>query len=241
VGIVAVDKSMNAPLHQECVLSPFESVKTIQRISARDEAKSQSMQRNRDNKSNSKDSRIGAKFLHTLRERGDAVKFRPYLESESKSKQMDFKVVIPSTQELADALREVSPEKQPNWGQMNASQMLCHVCDFGDLYFGEIQVHWFTRNIARIIGPVFLQTLTRKSPLGETAKNMQTMPVIHPSKQAFSEWIVLVDRANLMLKRLDALEAKYQVHPLYGKMRTEDFSALVRHHTAHHFHQFGLI
>jgi hypothetical protein len=154
---------------------------------------------------------------------------------------LDFKVVIPSTQELRDGLRKLSPESQPNWGQMNASQMLCHVCDFCDLYFGEIQVHWLNRIIARIIGPVFLQTLTRKNPLGETAKNMQTIPVIHPSKQALSEWTELVDRANLILKRLDALKEKYQVHPLYGKVRTEDFSALVRHHTAHHFHQFGLI
>ena len=36
-GLVAVDKSIIAPLHQECVLSPFERVKTIQRISTRDE------------------------------------------------------------------------------------------------------------------------------------------------------------------------------------------------------------
>ena len=39
-GLVAVHKSIIAPLHQECVLSPFERVKTIQRISARDEERS---------------------------------------------------------------------------------------------------------------------------------------------------------------------------------------------------------
>ena len=75
VGLVAVHKSIIASLHQECVLSPFERVKTIQRISARDEERSPCIRRNRDNKSNSKDNRIDAKFLHTLRERVDAVKF----------------------------------------------------------------------------------------------------------------------------------------------------------------------
>ena len=74
-GLVAVHKSIIASLHQECVLSPFERVKTIQRICARDEGISPCTRRNRDNKSNSKDNRIDAKFLHTLRERVDAVKF----------------------------------------------------------------------------------------------------------------------------------------------------------------------
>ena len=74
-GLVAVHKSIIASLHQECVLSPFERVKTIQRISARDEERSPCIRRNRDNKSNSKDNRIDVKFLHTLRERVDAVKF----------------------------------------------------------------------------------------------------------------------------------------------------------------------
>ena len=61
VGLVAVHKSIIASLHQECVLSPFERVKTIQRISARDEERSPCIRRNRDNKSNSKDNRIDAK------------------------------------------------------------------------------------------------------------------------------------------------------------------------------------
>jgi len=75
VGLVAVHKSIIASLHQQCVQSPFERVKTIQRICARDEGISPCTRRNRDSKSNSKDNRIDAKFLHTLRERVDAVKF----------------------------------------------------------------------------------------------------------------------------------------------------------------------
>gem|GEM_PF-6125430 len=69
VGLVAVHKSIIASLHQQCVQSPFERVKTIQRICARDEGISPCTRRNRDSKSNSKDNRIDAKFLHTLRER----------------------------------------------------------------------------------------------------------------------------------------------------------------------------
>ena len=49
-----------------------------------------------------------------------------------------------------------------------------------------------------------------------------------------------MERVRLMLKRLEALNSEKQQHPLYGMMHTADFKALVLHHTAHHFHQFGL-
>ena len=53
-GLVAVHKSIIASLHQECVLSPFERVKTIQKFRPFDEDRSPGKIRNRDNKSNSK-------------------------------------------------------------------------------------------------------------------------------------------------------------------------------------------
>ena len=48
-------------------------------------------------------------------------------------------------------------------------------------------------------------------------------------------------RVRLIFKRLEVLNAEKQQYPFYGMMHTADFEALVRHHTAHHFHQFGLI
>ena len=48
-------------------------------------------------------------------------------------------------------------------------------------------------------------------------------------------------RVRLIFKRLEVLNAEKQQYPFYGMMHTADLKALVRHHTAHHFHQFGLI
>ena len=65
-----------------------------------------------------------------------------------------------------------------------------------------------------------------------------------PATEAFTiqtvECAAGMARVRLIFKRLEALNAEKQQHPLYGMMHTADFKALVLNHTAHHFLQFGL-
>jgi len=81
-----------------------------------------------------------------------------------------------------------------------------------------------------------------KNPIGETPKNLKTLPSIDVRKLLpTAGWVELQRSVFKLLDRLDALDSQTIEHPIYGKVHTEDFSALIRHHTAHHFHQFGLI
>ncbi len=156
-------------------------------------------------------------------------------------KRLNFQVAIPTVEDLTNALDGARPEAHPEWGRMSAPQMLHHVADFGDLYFGDIKVNALTRCAARLLGPFFLRSLTTKNPLGETPRNLRTMSAIEASTIQTVEWEEGKKRVRLMFKRLEALNTETQQHPLYGTMHTADFKALVLHHTAHHFHQFGLI
>ena len=156
-------------------------------------------------------------------------------------KRLDFQVDIPSGKALAKALEHAHPEAESQWGRMSAPQMLHHVADFGDLYFGEIKVNALTRLAARLLGPFFLRSLTTKNPLGETPRDLPTMPAIDASNKQMAEWESGMERVRFMLKRVEALNTEKQHHPLYGVMYTSDFKSLVLHHTAHHFHQFGWI
>ena len=156
-------------------------------------------------------------------------------------KRLNFQVAIPAVEDLTIALKVAHSDANSRWGRMSAPQMLHHVADFGDLYFGDIEVNALTRFAARLLGPFFLRSLTTKNPLGETPRNLRTMPAIEASTIETVEWEAGVERVRLMFKRLEALKAEKQQHPLYGTMHTDDFKALVLHHTAHHFHQFGLI
>jgi hypothetical protein len=42
------------------------------------------------------------------------------------------------------------------------------------------------------------------------------------------------------LAEVEALDGVIQ-HAMYGPMEADDAKALVRHHTTHHFHQFGVV
>jgi len=156
-------------------------------------------------------------------------------------KPLHFQVAIPSVEALSKALEGAHSDAKPRWGRMTAPQMLHHVADFGDLYFGEIKVNALTRCAARLLGPFFLRTLTTKNPLGGTPRNLRTMSAIEASASEVVEWESGMERVRSMFDRVKALNTEKQLHPLYGMMHTSDFKALVLHHTAHHFHQFGLI
>ena len=156
-------------------------------------------------------------------------------------KPLEFQIDIPSIQDLTRALEGADSDASPRWGRMSAPEMLHHVADFGDLYFGEIKTSLFTRCVARLLGPFFLRTLTNKNPLGGTPRNLRTMPAIKASSSRVADWEQGLKRVRAMLKRLEMLTTETMKHPLYGTMQTADFKALVLHHTAHHFHQFGLI
>ena len=155
-------------------------------------------------------------------------------------KRLVFQVDIPSIEALTIALNEAHPNTTSQWGRMSATEMLHHVADFGDLYFGEIKADVVTRCAARILGPFFLRSLTTKNPLGGTPRNLRTMPAIKASASNIAEWEQGINRVHVMFDRLESLTTQTQEHPLYGTMHTSDFKALVLHHTAHHFHQFGL-
>lgn len=156
-------------------------------------------------------------------------------------KRLDFQVDIPSVEALTEALEGADANATPKWGRMSAPEMLHHVADFGDLYFGEIKVNVVTRCASRLLGPFFLRTLTTQNPLGGTPRNLRTIPAIKACASQAAEWEPGIERVLAMFKRIEALKTEKQHHPLYGLMHTSDFKALILHHTAHHFHQFGLI
>lgn len=143
----------------------------------------------------------------------------------------------PSIEDLKAALELLTPETRPRWGTLGAAGMLRHCSRFMELYLGAMDVGPVLRFITRWFGPTFLRNFMTR-PLGTTPRNMRTMQPLR------SDAVFDFDRERrLFLEALAAVDALSGVvdHRLYGTMKAEDAQALVRHHTAHHFHQFGLI
>ena len=145
----------------------------------------------------------------------------------------------PTLDQLREVFLSAQSDTAARWGKMDCTQMTKHCRDFVDLYLGRVHVSLPVRLIARMMGPLFLARTIRKSPT-ETPKNLSTLPGLRAA--ADHELDFAEERRGLLaaLAEVEALSG-VQAHPLYGQVAAEDMIALVRHHTAHHANQFGLL
>jgi hypothetical protein len=122
---------------------------------------------------------------------------------------------------------------------MTAPQMLRHCSRFMDLYLGSVSVPAGVRLLSRLLGPLFLRSFLTK-PIGATPRNMGTMPAIEARPEVDLDFEAERARFSERLAEVEALDGVIQ-HAMYGDMKADDAKALVRHHTTHHFHQFGVV
>ena len=108
-----------------------------------------------------------------------------------------------------------------------------------DLYLCRIAVPAWARLVSRLVGPLFLRSFLTKA-IGATPRNMGTMPAIKARPDLDLEFASERTRFLERLVEVEALEGVIQ-HAMYGAMKADDAKALVRHHTTHHFHQFGVV
>jgi len=146
---------------------------------------------------------------------------------------------IPSVLDLVSALSGLEFGMAPAWGKMSAVQMVRHCARFADLYLGRISVSWWVRLISRVAGPPFLRRFLTQ-PMGFTQRNLSTLPVLRVQKGEELDFDEEMAKLRDCLMEVETLKGTKR-HVMYGPMKAEDVRAVVRRHTAHHFHQFGLI
>ncbi len=145
----------------------------------------------------------------------------------------------PTLSTLEALVRKLDAAQTPQFGTMNAAQMLQHCTAFHRLYLGESKVSMPLRWIARLLGPLFLRKAVVTSPT-PTPRNLRTLDVLRPDPEAAAEFEAHREAYLETLLRVHDLKGP-QRHVLYGETRAEDLQVLVRHHAAHHAHQFGLL
>lgn len=156
------------------------------------------------------------------------------------SRRLTFTEDLPGWPELRDAAGQLTESTERRWGTMTPAQMLRHANGFCALYLGELEVSGFIRLVARLLGKRFLRRVAGKSPL-DTPRNMRTLPALHQTEAPDFAAERRALRAHF--DRWEALESAGGAwnHPMYGEMEVGDCAGLVRHHTAHHLNQFGVL
>jgi hypothetical protein len=145
----------------------------------------------------------------------------------------------PSLAALEGHFARLAPAQAPRWGRMTAAQMTRHCRLFAELCLGRVATTRSASGVARLIGPWFLRRLLSRSPR-RTPKNLRTLaPLRAPAGEDFD---LDDERRRLTTVFAELANAPDPMqHPLYGAMPRASVQALVRHHTAHHLGQFGLL
>lgn len=145
----------------------------------------------------------------------------------------------PSFERIDASLDQLKADTPGRWGVMDAPAMVEHCRRFTDLYLGRVEVSTPIRWMARALGPMFLKRVLGGSPT-KTPRNLRTLGSIKVTPGTQQDLADPIAALRSSLSEVEALKDPYR-NPLYGSMDPESAKALVRHHTAHHLHQFGLL
>lgn len=136
-----------------------------------------------------------------------------------------------------ERLNQLTENTIPQWGKMNAGQMLAHLCVSYDMAFTNkytkpnILARWILKKLVKpgVVGP-------KPYP-----KNSRTAPqfIINDARN-FEE-----EKANLIgyLQKVSDLGEDHfddKFYHSFGKMKAAEWNVLFGKHLEHHFTQFGI-
>lgn len=137
--------------------------------------------------------------------------------------------------DLENRLNKLTPDTQPQWGKMNASQMLNHCSSQMEIMLGDKSLK--SNFILRIFGGFIKRSILAGKP---TRKNSPTAKELLPTNvQDFEAERLKIK--NLM-KRLKTNEASFEgkKHAFFGEMTAEEYGKTTWSHLDYHFGQFGI-
>jgi len=135
--------------------------------------------------------------------------------------------------ELLRRMESITPDRRPQWGKMNAGQMLAHV----------------NASLAMAAGD--LPTQPKKTPLANPLlrwlvihvlpwpKGTPTAPELLATPPG--EWAADLVEFRRLLERAGTRspEGEWPRHPAFGQMKGKQWGTLGYKHLDHHLHQFG--
>lgn len=136
--------------------------------------------------------------------------------------------------ELNQRLRKLTRESRPQWGKMNAAQMLAHCTAGMQVPVGDLKMKWSPLGL---IGWMFKGMIYSEEPF---KKDSPTAPEFRMADER---------EFDLELKRYSDTFGKLGRGPssvvcfrssFFGKMSAEDWGYLMYKHVNHHFTQFGI-
>lgn len=129
-------------------------------------------------------------------------------------------------------IEQLQADTTPQWGRMNAAQMLAHCAEVMEVYNGKPMGH--TPWIARLLKGMIKKMILSDKPYPRSSRT-------HPQFVTADDRDFDAEKAR-MLAALEAFQAagrKPSMHPLFGQVTPEEKSWAMYKHLDHHLTQFG--
>lgn len=137
--------------------------------------------------------------------------------------------------EIIARLEKVQSFTKPQWGKMNAAQMMAHCQAPFEVYFGDKKIR------RGLIGVLFGKMAKKKLFVDKPwPKSLPTAKefIIEGERNLDAEKTKLVN----LIRRFssEGYMVTQTVHPFFGKMSSQEWALLAYKHLDHHLQQFGV-
>lgn len=136
--------------------------------------------------------------------------------------------------QLHERLHKLKPDTTPHSGEMNCSQMVCHIGDIFRLAKGEIMGHEY-----RGTAPEVIDAMTKA---GKTIEDMDSNMQVKGTGTRPTHFEADIDTFKQLLAEFNSLpeDHPFAPHPYFGQMSKQDWTDLANFHINHHLEQFGV-
>ena len=141
-----------------------------------------------------------------------------------------------NVQELRRRIEQLDRTQLPQWGKMNAGQMIAH-CNVG-MAMSMGKIHIPRSMLGRIIGPLFKSRFVGEVPFSRNSPTAKEF--IMTDEKDFG-----VEKQKL-LAFIDEFHTGGETvctrapHPFFGNLTPQEWSVVMYKHLDHHLTQFGL-
>ena len=133
-------------------------------------------------------------------------------------------------------LQGLQSDRRPLWGRMTAGGMLCHLCDSYRVGLGERRA-----GVLKMPAPAVVMKWVALYVPAPWPKNLQTLPEVDQTVKGTPPAEFEADRAELLrlLKRFQRGPVE-GAHPIFGRLKNNEWQRWGYLHADHHLRQFGL-
>ena len=144
---------------------------------------------------------------------------------------------------LVQSIEKLTPTSKPNWGLMNATQMLKHCNRHTKMYCTQRKTGFFGNLLTLTFGKMhlFYVKYIIRYDIKRYAKNSYSPKFLKTSKLEGLDFEYEKKKLIEQLNFVYHYDKKIIINPMHGRLKKDTFKRNVDAHIRYHLYQFGVL